>query len=192
MTKESVEVKYNRTTRFLLPSLRLNDDALIKMGLVNCYLTDNEYDVRWDLEGCLYLLFKPQKLDTEFEEYCDLMRELPCYKDEYDIENGVVFVCQIPTIYQNIVKPFKQGKYSAIDKNYVKHCVPQFINGKLSKRWKIFYKDKSIIEELAKELGYKTEEEANKWIVEVEDKPYAEDEIFRYNPEIETELERKT
>lgn len=192
MTKESVEVKYNRTTRFLLPSLRLNEEALLKMGLVNCYLTDNEYDVRWDLEGCLYLLFKPEKLDTEFEEYCDLMRQLPCYKDEYDVENGVVFVCQIPTIYQGIVKPFKQGKYSAIDKNYVKQCVPQFINGKLSKRWKIFYKDKSIIEELAKELGYKTEEEANKWIIEVEDVPYAEDEIFRYNPEIETDLERKT
>lgn len=191
MIKGEVEIKYNRTTRFLLPSLRLNEEALIKMGLINVYLGDNEYDCRWDLEGCLYLLFKPNKLDEEFEEYCELMRQLPCYKDEYDVDDGVIFICEIPKEYKHIVKPFKEGKYSQIDKTYVKQCVPQFINGKLSKRWKIFYKDKSIMEELAKELGYKTLEDAERWIVEVEDKPYAQDEIFRYNPEIETDLEKR-
>lgn len=187
----SKEVKYNRTTRFILPSLKLNDDALIKMGLVNVYLGDNEYDVRWDLEGCLYLLFKPEKLDSEFEEYCKLMRELSLYRDEYDVENGVIFVLEIPQKYKSILMPFKQGKYSKIDKTYVEDCIPRFINGKLSKRWKVLYKDKSILEELAKELGYATIEEAKKWIDEVENKPYAEEEIFRFNPEIKTELELK-
>lgn len=190
MIKDKTEVKYNRTSRFLLPSLRLNEEALIKMGLVNVYLCDHEYDIRWDLEGCLYLLFKPVKLDREFEEYCELMRQLPCYKDEYDVDKGVIFVCEIPKQYQNILPTFKQGKYSEIDKKYVKECIPQLIGGKLSKRWKIFYRDKSILEELGKELGL-TEKEADEYILEVEDRPYAQDEIFRYNPEITVDLEKR-
>ena len=51
----SGEIKYNRTTRFILPALKLNEQALLNMGLVNVYLADNEYDVRWDLEQCLFL-----------------------------------------------------------------------------------------------------------------------------------------
>ena len=118
------------------------------------------------------------------------MRELPCYRDEYDVEDGVIFVCEIPKEYKHILKPFKEGKYSEIDKKYIQERIPQYINGKLSKRWKVFYKDKSLVEELAKKLGYRIED-AIKYINEVEDKPYAEDEIFRYNPEIEIDLEKR-
>jgi len=190
LLKSQTEIKYNKTSRFLLPALRLEDKALIEMGLVNAFLQDNEYDIRWDLEGCLFLLFKPNKLDSNFEEYCDAIRQLTNFKDEYDVEDGIMMVLEIPDKYKHIINTFVEGQYSKMDKSYVKECIPQFVSGKLSKRWKIFYRDKSVISDLAKELGY-SDEEAEKWIVEVEDKPYAEDEIYRYNPEINTNLTKR-
>lgn len=182
MTKSEAEIRYNRTTRFLLPALRLNDDALIAMGLVNAYLTDHEYDVRWDYEKCLYLLFKPAKFNEEFEQYCSLIRQLPLYRDEYDIGEGVVIVLKIPEKYESIIDQFKKGKYSKFDKAYVKECIPQFVGGRLSKRWKIFYKDRGVREEIENE--YKIEIGDG----EVEDIPYAQDEILRYNKDINTDL----
>lgn len=191
MNKTEAEIKYNKSTRFLLPSLRLNEEILLKMGFKNVYLSDHQYDVRWDFENCLYLLFRPKVMNEEFEAYCSSMRLLPSYKDEYDVDGGVMFVLQVPPRFQHILKPFKRGKYSEIDKNYVKECIPQFINGAVSKRWKVFYKDKSLVEELAEELGYKSMEIALKWIDEVEDKPYFEDEIFRANLNLDSELPKK-
>jgi hypothetical protein len=190
VTKSNTEIKYNKTTRFLLPSLGLSDKALLEMGLVNSYLADHEYDVRWDLDGCLYLLFKPDKMDDMFEEYCKAMRRLSNFKDEYDVAEGIIMVLEIPEKYKSIIKLFKLGQYSKIDKNYVKDCIPQYINGKLSKRWKIFYKDKSLVLDLAKEFGM-SETDAELYIQEVEEIPYAEEEIFRFNYEIKTDLNCK-
>lgn len=190
MTKSNTEIKYNKTTRFLLPSLGLSDKALLDMGLVNSYLVDHGYDVRWDLDGCLYLLFKPEKMDDLFEEYCKAMRKLSHFKDEYDVEEGIIMVLEIPEKYKSIIKPFKQGQYSKIDKNYVKECIPQYVNGKLSKRWKIFYKDKSLISDIAKEFGM-NEHDSELFIQEVEELPYVEEEIYRFNPEFKIDLNYK-
>ncbi len=191
MTKTPVELKYNRTTRFLLPALKLNEEFLLNMGFYNAYLQDHEYDIRWDLEGCLFLLFKPGNLNSDFEDFCESLRKLSNYKDEYDIQQGVVFVLEINNKYKDILNTFVEGSYSKFNKTYIKECIPQYINGKLSKRWKIFYKDKALLEELAADLGYKNLDIAKDYIDELEDKPYAEDEILRYNPEIETKLTRR-
>lgn len=191
MTKTPVELKYNRCTRFLLPSLKLREEFLLNMGFVNAYIQDHEYDIRWDLEGCLFLLFKPGNLNNEFEDFSESLRNLSNFRDEYDIQEGVVFVLEIPDKYKNIFNTFVDGTYSKFDKNYIKECIPQYINGKLSKRWKIFYKDKALFEELAQDLGYNNLDIAKEYINELEDKPYAEDEILRYNSEIETKLRKR-
>lgn len=161
------------------------------MGFVNAYIQDHEYDIRWDLEGCLFLLFKPGNLNNEFENFSESLRNLSNFRDEYDIQQGVVFVLEVPDKYKNIFNTFIDGSYSKFDKTYIKECIPQYINGKLSKRWKIFYKDKALFEELAQDLGYNNLDIAKEYINELEDKPYAEDEILRYNPEIETKLRKR-
>ncbi len=191
MTKTPVELRYNRTTRFLLPVFKLNETILLSMGFKNAYIQDHDYDVRWDLEGCLYLLFNPKKMDEKFEEFCESIRSLEYFRDEYDVDKGVIFVFEIPDKYKSLLGNFIDGKYSKFDKNYIKECIPQFIDGKLSKRWKIFYKDKTLMEELAEEYGYKNVEYASQFFTELEDKPYAEDEIYRYNEQMETFLNKR-
>lgn len=191
MIKTPVEIKYNRTTRFILPALRLNDEKLLQNHFVNAYLQDNEYDIRWDLENCIFLLFKSNLDNPSFENFCQTLRELEGYKDEYDIKEGVVFVIQIPKEYNDIIDTFISGEYSKFNQKYIKNCIPQMINGKISKRWKIFYKEQSLFNELATFLGYKDMELAKQYINELEDKPYAEDEILRYDPSINTRLTRR-
>lgn len=190
MTKTKAEILYNRTTRFLLPALRLKDcgikdQLLIDNGFFNCYIQDHEYDIRWDLEGCLFMVFKPKLMSEKFEELSELLRNCSNYRDEYDLEGSIIFVMEIPDKYKSILIPFRQGKYSEFDKRYVKDCIEQYIQGKLSKRWKVFMKDKTIKKELELEYGIDIGDQ------EVEDIPYAEDEILRYNPEIETSLTRR-
>jgi len=186
-----VEIKYNRTTRFILPALRLNDEKLLQNHFVNAYLQDTQYDIRWDLENCIFLLFKSNLDNPNFENFCQTLRELEGYKDEYDIEEGVVFVIQIPKEYNDIIDTFISGEYSKFNQKYIKNCIPQMINGKISKRWKIFYKEQSLFNELATHLGYKDLALAKQYINELEDKPYAEDEILRYDPSINTRLTRR-
>lgn len=191
MIKTPVEIKYNRTTRFILPALRLNDEKLLQNHFVNAYLQDTQYDIRWDLENCIFLLFKSNLDNPNFENFCQTLRKLEGYKDEYDIEEGVVFVIQIPKEYNDIIDTFISGEYSKFNQKYIKNCIPQMINGKISKRWKIFYKEQSLFNELATHLGYKDMELAKQYINELEDKPYAEDEILRYDPSINTRLTRR-
>lgn len=191
MIKTPVEIKYNRTTRFILPALRLNDEKLLQNHFVNAYLQDTQYDIRWDLENCIFLLFKSNLDNPNFENFCQTLRELEGYKDEYDIEEGVVFVIQIPKEYNDIIDTFISGEYSKFNQKYIKNCIPQMINGKISKRWKIFYKEQSLFNELATHLGYKDLALAKQYINELEDKPYAEDEILRYDPSINTRLTRR-
>ncbi len=190
MNKTKAETLYNRTTRFILPALKLGDygikdSLLLSNGFINCYLQDHEYDVRWDLEGCIFIVFRPKIMSDKFEELSELLRNCPSYKDEYDLEGGIVFVMEIPEKYKSILIPFRTGQYSTFDKYYIKDCIPQYINGQLAKRWKIFMKDKTIKKEL--ELEYKIDIGDQ----EVEDIPYAQDEILRYNSEIETNLTRR-
>lgn len=187
MNKTKIESQYNKTTRFILPSLKLNDSLLVQNGFVNAYLQDHEYDVRWDCENCIYLLFKPQQLE-HFERCASVLRSYENFKDEYDTKEGIIFVFQIPNRYKNIISTFISGKYSNFDKLYIKECIPQVINGKISKRWKIFYKDEELFEELATSLGYKNLDIARQYIDELEELPYAQEEIFRYNPEIDVKL----
>jgi hypothetical protein len=190
VTKTKVETQYNKTTRFILRSLKLNDSLLIQNGFVNAYIQDHEYDIRWDYENCIYLLFKPEQLE-HFERCASILRSYDNFRDEYDTNEGIVFVFEIPNRYKSIIPNFIAGKYSQFDRNYIKECIPQVINGQISKRWKIFYKEQDLFQELATFLGYKDLNIAKKYIDELEDLPYAEEEIFRYNPEIEVKLTRK-
>jgi len=179
---------YNKTTLFLYPALELPDNILLRNGFKNAYLCDHEYDVRWDYEKCLYLLFKPDKFDDVFEDFAGYMRGHELFKDEYDLVDGVMFVLEIPKKYQDITETFKKGAYSKFNREYIQDCVPMVKKGSISKAWKIFNQDLSLRREWEKELGYK-EGELEKWNEEVYPKPEAKNEIYRYNPEIKIDWE---
>jgi len=179
---------YNKTTLFIYPALELPDNILLRNGFKNSYLVDHEYDIRWDYEGCIYLLFEPEKFDDIFEDFSDYMRKHKLFKDEYDLNGKVMFVMEIPEQYKDIFLQFKLGRYSKFNRNYVQQCIPMVKKGNISKAWKIFNQDLSLRREWEKELGYR-EGELEKWNEEVYPRPEPKDEIYRYNPEIKIDWE---
>jgi len=164
------------------------DNILLRNGFKNSYLVDHEYDIRWDYEGCIYLLFEPEKFDDIFEDFSDYMRKHKLFKDEYDLNGKVMFVMEIPEQYKDIFLQFKLGRYSKFNRNYVQQCIPMVKKGNISKAWKIFNQDLSLRREWEKELGYR-EGELEKWNEEVYPRPEPKDEIYRYNPEIKIDWE---
>lgn len=182
MIKTKSEILYNKTTLLLYPALQLPDPMLLKNGFKKCYISDHGYDVRWDYDGCLYLLFEPQQFNEDFEEFSNFMRKHSLFKDEYDLNGKVMFVMQIPDKYRDILIKFKKGKYSEFNKDYVTECIPMLRKGNISKAWKIFNQDLSLRREWEKELGYK-EGELIKYNSEVYPIPEPIDEIYRFDEE---------
>jgi len=188
MIKTKGELIYNKTTLFVYPSLELPDTILLRNGFKNAYLCDHEYDVRWDFDGCLYLLFQPENFDDIFEDFSNYMRKHEYCRDEYDLDEKVMFVMEIPEQFKNIIDHFKIGKYSKFNSQYIQQCIPMVKKGSISKAWKVFNQDLSLRREWEKELGYK-EGELEKWNEEVYPKPEPKNEIYRYNPEIKIDWE---
>jgi hypothetical protein len=187
--KTKGELLYNKTTLFLYPALELPDNILLRNGFKNAYLSDHEYDIRWDYDKCLYLLFEPEKFDDVFEDFSAYMRGHDLFKDEYDLNGKVVFVLEIPKKYQDIIETFKRGEYSKFNREYIQECVPMVKKGSVSKAWKIFNQDASLRKEWATFCGYDNVEDFARWNQEVYPKPEPQNEIYRYNPEIKIDWE---
>jgi hypothetical protein len=178
-------VKKNKTTLFLLPLLELNYSEIIENGFVNAYLGDDGYEIICD--NHMFLLFNPHKFTIQFEAFAEKLRQHPCFSLEYDCPDNkygkVMFVFGIPPEYNHVVANIKKGEYSKVDKRYVNKFFPKFIDGKVSIRWKVFYKDPSLKafweEKLSNERSpVRIDNSAELW-----DKPDACDEIINFNKE---------
>ena len=77
-----------------------------------------------------------------------------------------------------ILNHFKKGEYSKIDKRYVNKFFPKFVDGKVSLRWKVFYKDPSLKAFWEDKLDVNLDSDKELW-----DKPSPSDEILNYNLE---------
>lgn len=177
-TKKSV--KKNKTTLFLLPLLELHYPDLVNHGFVNAYLGDDNYEIICD--NHMFLLFNPVKFTKEFEEFASVLRTHPYFSLEYDCPENelgkVMFVFGIPSEYNHIVSNVKKGEYSKVDKRYVNKYFPKFIDGKVSIRWKVFYKDPSLKKFWEDKLAVVIESDKELW-----DIPEAKEEILNYKQE---------
>ena len=106
-----MNVRRTVTTIFIVPTLKINRDALNNNGYINGYMSDVRRDVQY--ENAVYLLFKPDNLDR-FREFID--NELERTRqliDDYDYEDG--FVVVVYTLDKKWKKDFalvREGKYS--------------------------------------------------------------------------------
>ena len=89
-----------------------------------------------------------------------------------DLQKGINILQSIA----NVIPDFKKGQYSKMDKRYVNKFFPKFIDGKVSVRWKVFYKDPSLKAFWEEKLAVQIQPDKELW-----DIPEAEEEIINFN-----------
>lgn len=172
-------IKENNSNLFLLPAIRLNIPLLKDNGLENVYLGDHKYEIIH--ENCLYLLFSPKEFNENFEAFCESLRKVGSFVDEYDVEgNKVMFVFKFPDKLKDTLQSFKNGEYSKFDKEYIKEGFPPInpVTKLPSKIHQILIKHPKMKEELMEKYNVDAEVLTEFW-----SKPNPADEIYNYNEE---------
>lgn len=150
--------KFTKTTQFLLPSIELKITSKVLKYFVNAFLTDVAYEHEYD--NPLFLLFKYAK-SKEWDETYKELKANKNYRVDYNAgsKDGwdlIMLVYEVPSTYKEDYLNFKKGKYSQFSIAY-KEKFPRFIttNNKREEAtiWKIIHKDKSLKEQLEKELN---------------------------------------
>ncbi len=180
------KTQWNKSTLFLLDTLKLDFNELVAHSLVNVYLCDFNHDVLH--KNCIYLLFNPSKFTTDFESFCEMLRYNKDFVEEYDTKGDgkVMFVFKFPEQYVSVIDKFIQGKYSEFDRNFVYEYYPQYLNGKLSMRWMIIEKHPEYRAKLNNTFNIKGSPGTIKLPedIEVYSIPDLEEEIYNYSKEV--------
>ena len=129
MPKKNGDIhRWTKTTSFLLPACGLDVAILFEHGFINAYLDDEGYDKSSSEEEDIFLLFKPDSFESDFEILCEVLRNHPNFMEEYDpCEGHVIIRFKLNDKWKHIKKELMTGKYSQIDREYVK----EFYNAKV-------------------------------------------------------------
>jgi hypothetical protein len=114
-----MSIKITITSIFMVPTLKIDREALSNSGFVNGYLSDSRRDVQH--RNAVYLLFKPENLD-KFREFLDAEYERTTYiLDDYDYEDGyVVVVYQLNPMWREDFMLVREGMYSRTSPEFQK------------------------------------------------------------------------
>tara|TARA_R100000329_G_scaffold50716_1_gene46842 strand:- start:2547 stop:3056 length:510 start_codon:yes stop_codon:yes gene_type:complete len=89
--------------------------ALVKEGLVNTFIGDQEYPL---YDNHIFLLYKFNG-SKEFLEYEDFLKNTHLFVCSYDPDSThVMYVFDVPAFYQTDYDLFKKGKYSEMNRDY--------------------------------------------------------------------------
>jgi hypothetical protein len=136
----------NISELFILPVLGIPKHLLLQNSFINCYLFNEEEDIKY--ENCLYLLFKPKNMEwfnnfvaSEEDRGANIL-------EEYDY-GGIytMLVYNIPEKFRKDVDVVLQGKYSKVSKEY-KDMFPKLISDgvkeSLGLAWCVLHKKEYI------------------------------------------------
>lgn len=160
---------------FLWPILQISWIAAGDNGFQRIFTGNVEYEGDTTWGDYLYLLYNNQTLS---EEYIKQLRKHTLYHDVYDPEeNETIFIFKLSEeIKRKIVSPFLKGKYSLIDRDYVKQNFRKHtLNQGLSINWRILHKDPLLKQDWEDMLGRSLPEDAEVW-----SKPEKEDDIYKF------------
>lgn len=161
----------------LFPGLEINEAALVKLGLVNCFIGDEEYDGEKGKK--LFLLFKDAD-QILLGKLMDLYKSV----DEYDVGEYTMIVMDFPEKWEREWDLFVTGAYSKFSKDYKEifgtgSKAPPLAEKHLGKvaspGWLIINKHPSVREAQEERIGQPLED----W-QEVASIPYLEKEVFQY------------
>lgn len=144
-------------------------------GFVNTYLGKKDYDCQYG--QCFFLHYTDDvdpRLTTHFEKH-------PLFRDKLrPLEGEQLFVFNVPEeSYNKVVRPFIEGKYSAIDREYVNKKFPKDPYGKLRLNRRILDKDPALRDEWSRRLGVTLPPDAEVW-----SKAKEEDEVYGYEKQV--------
>lgn len=157
------------TTIFIVPTLKTPKNSLKLNGFINGYVKDSNHFNEY--KNCVYLLFKPDNLDTfrKFvnEEYESNRKII----EDYDYPGGyVVIVYELDLLYSKDFDLVKQGNYSKTSKefqNLFPKVLKLFVNNlhrdELSLQYRIFNKTNDLIEFWEKKLEVKFNSNMEVW-----------------------------
>lgn len=166
----------------LFPGLEVNEAALVKLGMVNCFIGDEEYDGNGNSEGGkkLFLLFKDA-------DQILLGKIMDVYKsvDEYDVGEYTMMVMDWPSEWDKEWDFFIKGAYSKFSDKYKERFgtgskAPPLAEKNLGKiaspGWLIIHKHHSLRELQEEKIGQPLED----WqeVASIIDK---NKEVFQYN-----------
>jgi hypothetical protein len=163
------------STALILPLM--NFSSIIKNSYINTYLGHAEYESP-TIWGNYFYLEVPQELLDEI--LIDNLRNHIRYITELDNSENVFFVFKFSEKEkETIVKPFLEGKYSQISRDYVK----KYFSKESSMNWRILNKDEWALpqnimplrEYWLRRIGAPIPENGEVW-----PKPKMEHEIFNY------------
>jgi hypothetical protein len=163
------DLKKTITSIFIVPTLKINKDALKNNGFLNGYIKDDNRDLNYD--DSVYLLFKPEDLN-KFKEFLDSEYErTKSIIDDYDYDDGfVVVVYQLDANFKSDFRLIKQGQYSKTSPEFQK-LFPKVIkivkNGlhkdEVSLQYMIFNKTPQLIEFWENKLEVTFDEDQEIW-----------------------------
>lgn len=113
--------------------------------LRNVYIGNADYEGTANMGDYLYF----QVSNSYSSSLLSIIRSNRLYIDEYDPDpESTMFIFKVDEKdKQDIVKPFIQGKYSEIDREYVKDNFPMYVGGNISTNWAILNKREEILKE---------------------------------------------
>lgn len=98
---------------FLVPLYKIDRSQLVLNGFVNSYLFSDR-NIIYD-GYVLHLLFQPDD-QLKFADFVEVEKRRlgELFLEEYDIEDGVVLVYKIPSIYDKDIETLLKGEYSKL------------------------------------------------------------------------------
>lgn len=170
-----MELKKTITSIFMVPTLKIDRDALKDNGFINGYLKDCDKDVQY--ENAVYLVFHPKNLD-KFKEFLDGEYErTKSIVDDYDCEQGfVVLVYELNAKFKKDFGLIKLGRYSKTSKEF-QALFPKIVkitrNGlhkdEISLQYRIFNKTEDLRKYWEDKIGVDFDDNMEVWQGFIED-----------------------
>lgn len=154
-------------TRFLLPCFGIPHKKYRELGLINCYLSDNNREPVNETDIFIYFLFKPTGnqnylLNKMIDDFEKKDKDHIVLIEDYDYEGGyIVLVFKFPERFRKDYQLFIEGSYSQFSTEF-KDTFPEekeigqdefgVIKGK-SLQWMVVHKDIKLKKYQEKKYG---------------------------------------
>lgn len=153
----------------MVPTLGISREGLETNGFIDAYSQDSRREIQY--ENAVYLLFKPKNMD-KFRDFVEFERERKSRLiDEYDYEDGfVILVYNLNEAYKADFELIRKGKYSKTSEEF-QSLFPRTkkiykrgkYNDELSLQYRIFTKDKSLIDYWEEKIGIRFKNNMELW-----------------------------
>lgn len=164
-----MDIKKTITSIFMVPTLKIDKEALKNNGFVNGFIKDDNREVQY--ENCIYLLFHPKDIDKFREFLNEEYERTKAVIDDYNYQDGyIVVVYELDKKFSQDFKLIKEGKYSKTSKEF-QALFPKVIkiirNGlhkdEVSLQYRVFNRTEDLINFWEERLGVTFDEDQEVW-----------------------------